>query len=93
MAAQFAEAPALAATRHAAWHRREREFRDWYIDIVKNFHYSDRAGYDRYVKALRCVEEVRGYREVRYPKMEEAKRKAEAALAQSTKTKPVSVTV
>jgi indolepyruvate ferredoxin oxidoreductase len=75
------------------WHRREREFRDWYIHLVKNFHYTDRAGYDRYVKALRCVEEVRGYREVRYPKMEEAKRKAEAILAQSTKTKPVSVTV
>ncbi|HUJ72358.1 MAG TPA: 2-oxoacid:acceptor oxidoreductase family protein [Verrucomicrobiae bacterium] len=75
------------------WHRREREFRDWYIRIVGNFHYADRAGYDRYVKALRCVEEVRGYREVRYPKMDEAKRKAESILAQSTRTKPVSVRV
>jgi indolepyruvate ferredoxin oxidoreductase len=62
------------------WHRREREFRDWYIGIVENFRYDDRASYDRYVKALRCVEEVRGYREIRYPKMDEARRKVEELL-------------
>jgi indolepyruvate ferredoxin oxidoreductase len=62
------------------WHRREREFRDWYVALVENFHYDDRASYDRYVKALRCVEEVRGYREVRYPKMDEARRKVEELL-------------
>jgi indolepyruvate ferredoxin oxidoreductase len=62
------------------WHRSEREFRDWYIRLVENFHYDDRASYDRYVKALRCVEEVRGYREIRYPKMEETKRKVEELL-------------
>ena len=38
------------------------------------------ADYDRQVQALRCVEEVRGYREIRYPKMEETKRKVEALL-------------
>ena len=64
-----------------AWHRREREFGDWYIRLVENFRNRDgREAYDRYVQALRCVEEVRGYREVRYPKMEEARRKAEALL-------------
>ena len=63
------------------WHRREREFRDWYIHLVANFRNVDgREAYDRYVQALRCVEEVRGYREVRYPKMEEARRKAEELL-------------
>jgi len=75
------------------WHRREREFRDWYIRIVENFHYYDRASYDRYVKALRCVEEVRGYREVRYPKMEEARRRAESHLSQPSRTSPVTVSV
>jgi len=74
-----------------AWHRREREFRDWYIDVVENFRYEDRASYERYVKALRCVEEVRGYREVRYPKMDEAKRKAEGVLSQAAKTPAVTV--
>jgi indolepyruvate ferredoxin oxidoreductase len=63
------------------WHRREREFRDWYIKLVDNFRNVDGPeAYNRYVQALRCVEEVRGYREVRYPKMEEAKRKATALL-------------
>ena len=76
-----------------AWHRREREFRDWYISLVENFHYEDRAGYDRYVKALRCVEEVRGYREVRYPKMEEARRKAEGLVSQPKRTATMVVPV
>jgi indolepyruvate ferredoxin oxidoreductase len=75
------------------WHRREREFRDWYIRLVVNFRYDDRASYDRYVKALRCVEDVRGYREVRYPKMDEARRKAEELLAQPKKPAPVTVGV
>ncbi len=75
------------------WHRREREFRDWYIGVVENFHYEDRASYDRYVKALRCVEDVRGYREVRYPKMDEARRRAESLLAQTSRTSPVTVSV
>jgi indolepyruvate ferredoxin oxidoreductase len=66
-----------------AWHRRERDFRDWYIRLVEDFCHvlptlgADRAAYDRWVEALRCVEQVRGYREVRYPKMDEARRRAE----------------
>jgi len=75
------------------WHHRERDFRDWYIRIVENFHYHDRESYDGYVKALRCVEDVRGYREVRYPKMDEARRRAEALLAQPSRTSPVTVSV
>lgn len=63
------------------WHRREREFRDWYIGLVNNFNVAD---YDRQVQALRCVEPVKGYREVRYPKMDEAKRKVEALLKPAT---------
>jgi len=62
------------------WHRREREFRDWYIRLVMDFRYDDRASYDRYVNALRCVEDVRGYREVRYPKMDQVRRKVEELL-------------
>jgi indolepyruvate ferredoxin oxidoreductase len=66
-----------------SWHRRERDFRDWYIRLVEDFSHilptlgADRAAYDRWVEALRCVEQVRGYREVRYPKMDEARRRAE----------------
>ena len=41
--------------------------------------------YDQWLQALRCVEEVRGYREIRYPKMEEAKRKVETLLSPSSR--------
>ena len=64
------------------WHRQEREFRDWYIRLIENFLTAaptlarDKATYERWAQALRCVESVRGYREIRYPKMEEAKRQA-----------------
>ncbi len=69
------------------WHRREREFRDWYIGLVENFRNLDgKAEYDRYVQALRCVEEVRGYREIRYPKMDAAQRKVEDILKRPTRT-------
>lgn len=59
------------------WHRRERAFRDWYVELLKKFSYQDAYAYDAYVRALSIPEEVRGYREVRYPKMEKAKQEAE----------------
>lgn len=61
-----------------SWHGRERAFRDWYIQLIHRFHYDDAVSYDNYVRALDVPEEVRGYREVRYPKMETAKQKAES---------------
>lgn len=58
------------------WHSRERKFRDWYEGMVANFSFASKDDYDRYVQALECPEEVRGYRDIRYPKMEAAYRKA-----------------
>ena len=63
-----------------AWHRREREFRDWYIGIVERFTYSDEASYMRMVEALECPEEVRGYRDIRYPKMDAARQRVQKLL-------------
>ncbi|OGX01777.1 MAG: hypothetical protein A3J12_04935 [Omnitrophica bacterium RIFCSPLOWO2_02_FULL_44_11] len=62
------------------WHRKEKEFRNWYIELARKFCYSDQKSYYTYVNALRAPEEVSGYREVRYPKMELAKQKAETML-------------
>ena len=62
------------------WHAREKAFRNWYMDLAKQFHYENRAAYEAYVRALEVPEEVSGYREVRYPKMEAARQKAEAYL-------------
>lgn len=56
------------------WHKEEREFRDWYQALVAAFSYNNYTSYSRYVKALRAPEKVTGYRKVRYPKMDEARR-------------------
>lgn len=55
------------------WHRREKEFRDWYMELVQKFHFYDEESYASYVEALRSPEMVKGYRDIRYPKMEEAR--------------------
>jgi len=62
------------------WHKEEREFRDWYRALVDEFRYDDLESYKRYVKALRAPEKVAGYREVRYPKMDEARRSVDQLL-------------
>ena len=72
-----------------AWHWQEREFRDWYIQLVENFPAVTTAeSRARYLQALRCVESVKGYREIRYPKMEAARRQAEQLLAPSSPVIP-----
>jgi indolepyruvate ferredoxin oxidoreductase len=66
------------------WHRREREFRDWYASLVDRVPAdiaSDPRNYQRWLAVLRTPEPVTGYREVRYPKMEDARRRAEQLLA------------
>jgi len=55
------------------WHRREKAFREWYTQIVEKFHYYDEESYSTYVEALKSPEIVKGYRQIRYPKMEEAR--------------------
>ncbi len=57
-----------------AWHREEKTYRDWYIDLVDGFAFDGAARYEIYLKALRLPDEVRGYREVIWPKMTAAKK-------------------
>ncbi|MCX5660623.1 MAG: thiamine pyrophosphate-dependent enzyme [Planctomycetota bacterium] len=66
------------------WHRREREFRDWYETLVDRFDWTPEKGprdYQRWLAILGVPEPVTGFREVRYPKMEAAKLRAEQLLA------------
>jgi indolepyruvate ferredoxin oxidoreductase len=63
------------------WHEKEKGFRDWYTGMVDRFEYNSPEQYDRWVLALAVPEEVRGYRKIRYPKMEQAKEQAEKLLA------------
>lgn len=63
------------------WHAKEKAFREWYItQVVDTFAPTDAEGYENHVRALECVEEVRGYREIRYPRMELAKQTVEELL-------------
>jgi len=55
-----------------AWHKREKAFRQWYMDMVDRFDATKPEKYDRWVRVFNLPEEVRGYRTVRYPKMERA---------------------
>ena len=66
------------------WHQREREFRDWYQQLVEQIPSDiadDARDYQRWVAVMRTPEPVTGYREVRYPKMEDARKRAEQLLA------------
>ena len=62
------------------WHKREKEFRDWYIGLVGQFRFHDRASYEIWIKILRTPEPATGFREVRYPKMDTAQKQAEELL-------------
>ncbi len=66
------------------WHRRERDFRDWYADLLPRFAdlASDATRYRSFLKVLELPESVTGYREIRYPKMEAARQQAERWLAE-----------
>ncbi|MDE0011798.1 MAG: 2-oxoacid:acceptor oxidoreductase family protein [Candidatus Poribacteria bacterium] len=65
------------------WHAKEKAFREWYIThVIDTFAPVDAERYKKHLRALECVEEVRGYREIRYPKMEVAKQTIEGLLAQ-----------
>lgn len=64
-----------------AWHKREKGFRAWYEALVDRFEYTSPEMYERWVAVLSLPEEVRGYRLVRYPKMEQAMEQAEKILS------------
>lgn len=67
------------------WHRTEKDFRDWYTGLVDQF--IDDSGkplkdsvYSIWVEILELPEAVTGYREIRYPKIEQAREKAQELL-------------
>ena len=66
------------------WHAQEKAFREWYISrVIDTFGpATDAETYEKHLRALECVEEVRGYREIRYPKMERAKQTVEGLLTE-----------
>jgi indolepyruvate ferredoxin oxidoreductase len=64
------------------WHAKERAFRAWYFDLADQFAAAvDATSYATWLKILRLPEEATGYREVRYPRMALAQKRAEEMLA------------
>jgi indolepyruvate ferredoxin oxidoreductase len=68
------------------WHKHEAAFRDWYIALLDRVSLNTDEFYERAVRVLRCPEQVSGYREVRYPKMDAARAAVEGELHPPTKT-------
>jgi indolepyruvate ferredoxin oxidoreductase len=67
------------------WHKKEVEFRDWYETLITKLDWSPQSGslaYEQWVAIFNVVESVKGFREVRYPKMQIAQQRAEELLAQ-----------
>ena len=63
------------------WHREERDFAAWYESLISDFSPRSADEYHTWVQVLSLPEEVRGYRGVRQPKMEAAKKRAAELLA------------
>jgi indolepyruvate ferredoxin oxidoreductase len=63
------------------WHKRETSFRDWYVGLLEQVSLTTPGEYERALNVLKCPEQVSGYREVRYPKMDRAKAFVAAELA------------
>jgi indolepyruvate ferredoxin oxidoreductase len=67
------------------WHRRETEFRDWYVALLDRVQLGNDAGYAQALRVLKCPEDVSGYREVRYPKQDKVRETIEAELTRLPK--------
>jgi indolepyruvate ferredoxin oxidoreductase len=62
------------------WHKREATFRDWYIGLFDRVGLNTDEAYEKALRILRCPEQVSGYREVRYPKMDAVRAAVESEL-------------
>ncbi|HOB72964.1 MAG TPA: 2-oxoacid:acceptor oxidoreductase family protein [Phycisphaerae bacterium] len=69
------------------YHTQDRQFLRWYEGLVDGFAFTDDASYAQYVEALETVRTVTGYSEIRWPKMEAARARAEQILAAVRKAK------
>jgi indolepyruvate ferredoxin oxidoreductase len=63
------------------WHRPEKEFRDWYSNLLNQFLFANETQYHIWLEILRVPEMVTGYRHIRHPKQDLAKRRVESLLA------------
>ncbi len=67
------------------YHIKDRRFLKWYEGLVDDFSFADAVSYERYLKVLKCPESVTGYGEIRWPKMQVARTRADQILADGRK--------
>ncbi|MDB5326484.1 MAG: indolepyruvate ferredoxin oxidoreductase [Phycisphaerales bacterium] len=67
------------------WHRREVDFREWYIKLLDRVQLDTQPAYEQAVQILRLAEDVKGYREIRYPTMDTARAMADGLLGDKPK--------
>jgi indolepyruvate ferredoxin oxidoreductase len=65
------------------WHARETGFRDWYVGLLDRIDLAN--DHAQAVKILKCHEDVSGYREVRYSKMDAVRETVENELRMAPK--------
>lgn len=70
------------------WHKKEKDFREWYAGLLDRIDLSTDAGYRNAVKVLELPGDATGYREVRYPKMDRVRQEAEAMLSRPNTPPP-----
>jgi indolepyruvate ferredoxin oxidoreductase len=70
------------------WHRRETDFRAWYIGLLDRVKLGNDLDYQHALTVLRAPDQVSGYREVRYPKMDQARRDVEQLLSAPRRPSP-----
>lgn len=63
------------------WHKREMGFRNWYMELVEERRWKNDGEYEKWLAALSVPEQARGFREVLYPQLKEARARAEEILA------------
>ena len=71
------------------WHSKERAYRDWYMGVVDSIDWTETDSanaYNRWVAVTGTTQHIKGYREVRYPKQELARKLAEQYLAMDPET-------
>ncbi len=64
------------------WHAKEKDFREWYRQTAQEaaFYLNQPGAYSRVVELLELPKAVAGYREIRYPKIDEAQKHASALM-------------
>jgi len=63
------------------YHLEDREFLNWYRQILNGFTYRTERDYKHYLLAINRIDQVRGYREYRLPTMVKARQEAEDILS------------